>query len=420
MQYKISVGSLYTVTAAAEECVVTDAAGRIIATVQPGEQRTFTASTSTVELSDAAAALTALASNFKRAASALGLLGGGVKSELPAGYLRAEFLESTGTQYIDTGEPVQLAQVFEVSMQTTAVDNSVVNYLFGGSAEPNILWAFGEWGSTADEKNWVYTHAGDKHGDVCLYSTLPKFQKMRVKLQRGAVDVQVVGKVLSLELTYSTSSVAGVRSVYLFGVNFPTARLYAGKIYNFKMTNAATDYKLEFVAAICDGVPCMYDRVSGKPFYNGGTGQLIAGFTLPQARKLGKHLPEGGGSLTISLPTGYEQDAAVTESLETARAKGWTLTVQTYTPEAEAAATTFGMRRVWVRRTQDEQGGYVDADGTRCQVDWCVDMVTPDGSTPDQHGYELYRSTEAAVAYWELSAWVDPEEEQEFFTTEEQ
>jgi hypothetical protein len=162
----------------------------------------------------------------------------------------------------------------------------------------------------------------------------------------------------------------------------------------------------------------MYESVVKTPYFNKGTGAFIAGFTLAQARKLGKHLPAGGGNLTISLPTGYEQDSAVAESLETARAKGWTLTVQTYTPEAEAASATFGMRRVWVRKQESEHGGYVDADGVRWSVDWCVDMVTPDGSTPDQHGYELFRSTEAAVAYWELQAWVDPEAERELLTTE--
>lgn len=73
MQYKVSVGSPYTVTAAAEDCVVTDAAGRIIATVKPGKQYSFTASTATVELSDAAAALTA---NFNSAPAGSAAAGG--------------------------------------------------------------------------------------------------------------------------------------------------------------------------------------------------------------------------------------------------------------------------------------------------------------------------------------------------------
>lgn len=191
-----------------------------------------------------------------------------------------------------------------------------------------------------------------------------------------------------------------------------------GRVYNLKIWRDKV-LRLSFTPALDpQGKPCMYDKASKEEFVNVGSGAFVAGFTLEQARKLGEHLPADGGALTISLPTGYEQDSAVAESLETARAKGWTLTVQTY--EAEAAATTFGMRRVWVRRTQTAQGAYVDADGVRWAVEWCVDMLTPDGSTPDQHGYELYRSTAAAVAYWELQAWVAPEAEREFLTTEEQ
>lgn len=76
MQYKVSVGSSYTVTADAEDCVVTDAAGRVVATVKPGKQYTFTASTTTVELSDASAALTANFNSAPAAGSA-----GGVSEE---------------------------------------------------------------------------------------------------------------------------------------------------------------------------------------------------------------------------------------------------------------------------------------------------------------------------------------------------
>lgn len=159
------------------------------------------------------------------------------------------------------------------------------------------------------------------------------------------------------------------------------------------------------------GVPSMYNFVTKTPFYNSGGGQFIVGMTLSQSLKLAT-LPATGGTLTISLPTGYDSDSGVMSALETARANGWTLTIQTYTPEAAASsAATFALRRIWVRRTQAEHGLYVAADGTRWQVDWCVDMLTPDGSTPDAHGYELFRSQEAAVAYWELSPYVDPESE---------
>ena len=255
------------------------------------------------------------------------------------------FLESTGTQYIDTGEPVQLEQVFEATIQVTETSNSAANYMFGGSSAPNLAWAFGTWGTGVPAKNWGYAQGGDKHGDVGLYSTLPKFEKMRVKLQRASVEVHVGGELLSLALTNPTSSTEGTRTVYLFGVNYLPPRLFAGKIYNFVMTNTATAYKFEAVAAIYKGVPCMYDRVSGQPFYNGGDGQFIAGFdTVEQARNLA-YLPDvtaetdaAKKSLTVSLP--WEAQLVITgvpAALQVAADRGWTITVQYRDPEADNA-----------------------------------------------------------------------------------
>ena len=44
------------------------------------------------------------------------------------------------------------------------------------------------------------------------------------------------------------------------------------------------------------------------------------------------------------------------------------------------------------------------------------DTSTPDDSTPDMHGYELFRSVEAATEYWGLEPYVDPAWEEELLT----
>lgn len=67
---------------------------------------------------------------------------------------------------------------------------------------------------------------------------------------------------------------------------------------------------------------------------------------------------------------------------------------------------------IWVRKTQNEQGDYADAEGVRYFVDWCVAMVTPDGSTEADHGYERHESIQAACDAWGLSVYVDSEAEE--------
>lgn len=62
----------------------------------------------------------------------------------------------------------------------------------------------------------------------------------------------------------------------------------------------------------------------------------------------------------------------------------------------------------WVRRTPSDFGNYVDAYGTRYTVEWCHKLLTPDGSTEVDHGYEQHDSVETACEAWGLVPYVDP------------
>lgn len=401
-------GKLYAVMCATG-CTLTDDSGRN-EEIEAGKQFTFIATAGKVYTSEPAIVKLA---TFNRAALALRLLGGGVTNELPAGYLRAEFLESAN----GSGKPhIELPASFNPAGDAFSIEtlHAVVidGHLYFECKYFDYRIGYGVYsldGSMFDvgkrSKVGSSQLSNGQWGRFELHSTPERtegfFNGERVLDSAAAIEPIDVQK-LWLFRAYRDNE---------------SHREFYGKKKYWKLTINGQLERDMLPALSVLGEPCMYDKVHKEAFVNAGTGSFVAGFTLAQARKLGKHLPAGGGALTISLPTGYEQDSAVAESLETARAKGWTLTVQTYTPEAEAAAATFGMRRVWVRRTKDEQGAYIDADGVRWSVDWCVDMVTPDGSTPDQHGYELYRSTDAAVAYWDLAPWADPEEE-ELLTTE--
>lgn len=400
-------GKMYTVTSP-NGCAVTDENGTPLGSVESGEQKLFVATGSKLLADDDSAVITA---TFNRAARALRMLAGGVKSDLPEGYLRAEFLEST-TGFGNMNQKIKLPAIFDLSADSITIETMHSNGFYNGalSVEGSNTLGYG----LNYNGNPVFLVNGANVSNKTLDRVTANLEFVwRVESTPSKQKMLMNGETVAEAATAFT---AGEVDFGLFGTNTGERTFRGRKKYWTLDVNGERVMNLT-PAINATGRPCMFDKVSKIAHLPATAVNFTAGFTLAQARKLGAHLPAGGGTLTISLPTGYEQDAAVTESLEAARAKGWTLTIQTYTPEAEAAATTFGMRRVWVRRTQDEQGAYVDADGVRWAVEWCVDMLTPDGSTPDQHGYELYRSTEAAVAYWELQAWVDPEAE-ELLTTE--
>lgn len=67
---------------------------------------------------------------------------------------------------------------------------------------------------------------------------------------------------------------------------------------------------------------------------------------------------------------------------------------------------------IWVRKTEDEQGSYVDCSAVRWVVDWCNKIYCPCGLSEQEHGYEAFESMEDALAAWGLTAWVDPETEE--------
>ena len=395
-------GKVYAVTCRTG-CTLTDDNG-MNEIVEAGKQFRFMAQTAVVYTSEPA---TVTGGNFKLApAELLGLLGGGASTGLPRGYLEAEFLESTGTQYIDTGyKPnADFGAYFDVQEVTTPSGNV---YYCGAQVSGDALWLESRErlaicnGSGGRGAYWLEDAKVDKN----RVQAVANLYNNRLYGKVGAE--QTAGAVPSQNLTFTL-----FRSHYQRVGSFdPTAPL---RMFAFKLTTG-TELNLDFVPCLdVNGVSCMFDKVSKQPFRNSGSGQFIVGMTMAQARKLGK-LPAGGGTLTVSLPSNYAEDEGVVNALAKAQENGWVITIQTYEAEA-GAASTFALRRVWVRKRADEQGTYVDSDGFRWQVEWCVDVV---GSSPEAEGYEPFRSVDVAVNYWNLQPWVDPEADEILTNTEE-
>lgn len=392
MEYATIAGNYYTITSKSG-CSVTDATGTLSMTVDAGGQLTVQAPSDKLVYDDEQAII--FKANFKQAALALGLLGGG-KNDLPAGYTRLEFLESTGTQRIKTDIIPSASDGCELVYSQEIINDDAVHLCFGGNNTPNIVWQYGERGSRHADFCWMFI--GTVGYAVGGYLAKGKKRTLRI----AADDITLDGTAMRLGSASSTTNVSSIKPIHIFGSGTTFTKC---KVWRFRFYNGNAQH--EFIPALDPtSTPCLYDMVTRKPFYNSGSGSFIVGFTLAQAAQLGRKLPSTGASLTVSLPEGYDSNEAVVNSLAQAEAKGWVLTIQTYA--AETAAATYSLRRVWVRRQQDGNGTYVDADGSRWNVDWCVDII---GADPESLGYERFRSVDAAVGYWELVPYQYPEEE---------
>ena len=403
-EIKVTVNTWYVVEGAAGATVINPLTNRAIATVEDGKQASFLATTPYVVASDDSVNVFKAPFNSAPAKlKLLGLLGGGSSTGLPSGYIEALFLESTGTQKI-----------------VTDVVPTINTGIYG-----DLGAKFGRWAGSRTGANWVapaisygafqyFYFASAKSMGTPPTEEAPYISTLNWLNSRKATFA-IASQNFSKSNSLAGSTTSGITAPIALFCDNASSSGHAVRICSVKISEDVEIIN-EYIPVLDDaGTPCLYDRINEQFQYNSGTGAFIVGMTVEQAKKLSK-LPVGGGALTISLPSSIVSGSTVTDSevdaaLTTARSKGWNITVLDYTEEATAAASTFGMQRIWVRTRQDENGSYVDADGTRWQVDWCVTMYTTDDSTPDQHGYELFRSVEAACEYWGLTEYVDPDEE---------
>lgn len=392
---------------------VTSADGLISETVEAGKQKIIIGTGAQLQLDDADGKIVATFNYAPAKLRLLGLLGGGVvaPSALPAGYFSAEFLESTGTQRISTNW-TPLAEVTDNLEAGFKADHQVLS---GSRAPLGLSYSNGAFGLTSTFVGVtvdVYFGSQIRYpgGDSVSYNRM--LVQVNYKNSR-MLDISSSAFNKNRALTVQAISAPILNPMPLFvsrtqdqGIASPYS---VCRIWSVEFTERDSVVN-SFVAAIDkQGVPCMFDKVTKTPFYNKGSGAFIVGLTLNQALKLAD-LPDGGGALSVSLPSNYLEDENVTNAITVANTKGWDITVASSYDEA-GASSTFALRRIWVRKTENEFGQYVDVNGTRWLVESCVAMYTHDGSEPDAHGYELFRSVDAAVAYWELEPYVDPEEE---------
>ena len=403
-------GKIYAVTCASG-CTITDNKGRTLGECEAGKQ-TLVVATSDKLLTSADALLTATFKYAPAKLKALGLLGGGAPT-LPAGYLAAEFLQSDYTYVPISGNVPYIAFRMPISnnmyirTKCTYLDSADNAAVFGEVATTNRVSLVLNWTWSPRAAKFLYgTTSASNHFNL---GATPVATATTIEVNSNGFYVNGVKKV---NRDKSVTALAE-DDFYLFKF----AEGVGGKTRIFTFASGAGETKyIDFVAAISpSGTPCMFDKVSKQAYTNAGVGAFIVGMTMEQARKL-KDLPTQVGNLTLCLPEGYDADSAVVAALDTARSKGWTIGTRTYTPETATASTSYALRRIWVRQMKDDNGAHIDADGNRYQVDWCVELYTPDDSTPDQRGYELFRSVEAATEYWGLEPYVDPNCEDEFLT----
>lgn len=191
--------------------------------------------------------------------------------KLPIGYTEVEYLESTGTQYIDTGINVNTTTSrYETKINPSSVSGTMGifgtrNYSSANQSSMNAFIISGNF-----RLDWV---SGNGNYNVRNISSDTEYT---ISITRGLATINNVNYVSG-----DTTSIDSLYPFYVGNLNsagsaFPNG--FSGKIYYSKLYNNNI--------LVFDGVPCyrnsdneigMYDLVSNTFFTNAGSGSFIAG-----------------------------------------------------------------------------------------------------------------------------------------------
>ena len=198
---------------------------------------------------------------------------------VPAGYTQLEYIESSGTQYIDTG--ISAPNGFK----------AVIDWMFTDFSGGNSKTVLGSEDSASPWAcNWLQKRGGsDYYWALGAYSVLGMSAVISTNT-RYSIDMSTVKGASYLKvdgdsiITDTNSNSRSSNSIYIFATNqtgtagdSSSARLYSCKI--IKDDETVRNYIP--AKRNSDGVVGLYDLISKTFFTNAGTGTFAAGAELP-------------------------------------------------------------------------------------------------------------------------------------------
>lgn len=193
---------------------------------------------------------------------------------LPAGFKKCVYLQSDGTQWIDTG----VIPNNETGLYFNALQLSYGNFMpFGVEESGNTIYPprfssknlYYRWGASA-----IKMMTWDKADDLIFHSSINLYNSKIAKF--NSEDTDVVTSIISQTGTYTLP-------IWLFSYNYrgsynSTYGKWVGRIYRAQITQG-TDLIHDYVPCLdANGRPCMYDIIGGgtvedNTYYNqsGGT-----------------------------------------------------------------------------------------------------------------------------------------------------
>ena len=185
---------------------------------------------------------------------------------LPSGYTPLEYIESTGTQYVDTGFAPGYMSGYRIDFQLTTASSSDLTLM--GSLNPNICFLGGN-----GQFEYAYKSGTGASGSFGANDTKRHVWSLNFRNDQKAILDQT-SKVLA------AMSENNAKTAYIFASHYDNPVVYgqiSARVFRVEMSNGAD--------LVRDFIPCtnpsgevgLWDNVNGVFYGNAGPGAFVAG-----------------------------------------------------------------------------------------------------------------------------------------------
>lgn len=203
---------------------------------------------------------------------------------LPVGYQEVEYLQSSGTQYIDTGLAATFGENYEYDIDFMLMNTSTyyaggIYYLTGGNTYPWLNFTSGGSNASLEQRfyyNWAQIPTSYSSGVPKTEANTRYVVRMLGANKKAYINETQIGTIGS-----GGSSSTNLHP-YLFGINGNNTVTNRGsvRIYSYVRKNSSTNEEYQHLVPCyrtSDDVAGMYDLMSGNFLINAGTGTFAVG-----------------------------------------------------------------------------------------------------------------------------------------------
>lgn len=183
-------------------------------------------------------------------------------------YTELTYIQSSGTQYIDTGYKPNNNTTIVVNVEITQAGTDYIGLFGARDGSTKQMWAY--YDTTTSQWSARYNTESKKiNGN---YSG-----KHTISIEKNIFVID------GTEYTFSAATFTSAYTAYIFAINSSGAVQYPAKmkIYDCQIYDNGVLVR-DYISAIQNGSVGLYERVENKMYLNAGTGEFIAGKVVPQ------------------------------------------------------------------------------------------------------------------------------------------